>query len=253
MFGNNYTMTLTWSECVENHVGMQKIGKLSENGFSKDDMAAMANWCKDHNIDCKIYNMGELLGSNVENAYFLLAKNFIGSIFEDNGIALYNEQLSLKKDTKALMRGRVVNKKARYNLCFADEPQNADFECGKGTVYSFSQCKNLSLLRDAFGTILGESGRNLYAEGNYYYDTDKCYIGYHGDVERKKIIGVRLGDEFPLWFKWYQNSNPVSQAKSFDLQHGDLYMMMEKTAGNDWRKKKIPTLRHAAGLLENIQ
>ena len=31
------------------------------------------------------------------------------------------------------------------------------------------------------------------------------------------------------------------------LNHGDIYIMSEKSVGNDWKRRKIPTLRHAAG------
>ena len=37
---------------------------------------------------------------------------------------IYNEHIGLPYDTKAKMRGNVVNKKARYNLCFSDFDQN---------------------------------------------------------------------------------------------------------------------------------
>jgi hypothetical protein len=31
------------------------------------------------------------------------------------------------------------------------------------------------------------------------------------------------------------------------LNHGDIYIMSDKAVGYDWKKRKIPTLRHAAG------
>ena len=31
------------------------------------------------------------------------------------------------------------------------------------------------------------------------------------------------------------------------LNHGDFYVMSEKTVGFDWKRKSILTLRHAAG------
>lgn len=51
---------------------------------------------------------------------------------------LLREQESLTPDTKAKMRGRVVNKRARYNLCFADDEQFPDYESGQGRVVSFA-------------------------------------------------------------------------------------------------------------------
>ena len=42
------------------------------------------------------------------------------------------------KSYKDKRRNKVLNKKARHNLCFADEAQKADFEKGLGTIVPFS-------------------------------------------------------------------------------------------------------------------
>jgi hypothetical protein len=47
--------------------------------------------------------------------------------------------------------------------------------------------------------------------------------------------------------------NQISQRIDFDLHHGDIYVMDEKATGNDWKKKLIPTLRHAAGAEKYIK
>ena len=48
--------------------------------------------------------------------------------------------------------------------------------------------------------IIGDIGQDLQAERNYYYDRNKCGIGYHGDSERLKVIVVRLGKTIPLCY-----------------------------------------------------
>jgi alkylated DNA repair dioxygenase AlkB len=168
---------------------------------------------------------------------------------------LYQEQINLEKDTKALMYGRVVNKKARHNLCFSDFNQSADFDKGKGTVIDFKTLPYLSELRNQLGSIFGSEFEKLNAEGNYYYDTKKTYIGWHGDAERKKVVGIRLGDDFPLHFRWYHKSSTDKESiHTINLQHGDIYIMSQKATGNDWKKRSIEwTLRHSAGFLHNIK
>lgn len=104
--------------------------------------------------------------------------------------------------------------------------------------------------------IIGEKGNDLVAEGNYYYDTSKCGIGFHGDSERKKVIGLRLGSEIPLEYQCFINSNPVGERIKLMFYGGDIYFMSEKVTGNDWKKKIIYTLRHAAGsekFLKNLK
>lgn len=95
--------------------------------------------------------------------------------------------------------------------------------------------------------FIGEKAEDLTIEGNLYYDITKCGIGFHGDSERMKVIGVRLGEKMPLHYQWFQNSKPVGERIKLMLNDGDLYVMSEKATGNDWKKKKELTLRHAAG------
>lgn len=47
---------------------------------------------------------------------------------------------------------------------------------------------------------------------------------------------------------WYKNSVRVSEKMRVKLKNGDCYVMSEKASGFDWKKKKVLTLRHAAGV-----
>ena len=75
----------------------------------------------------------------------------------------------------------------------------------------------------------------------------KCGIGFHGDSERKKVIGVRLGASIPLHFQWFHKSKPIGERVKIMLSHGDMYVMSEKATGYDWKSSSKITLRHAAG------
>ena len=112
---------------------------------------------------------------------------------------------------------------------------------------SFSDVPFLNIIRETFGKIIKEKGENLVAEGNYYYDVKKCGIGFHGDAERKKVIALRFGESMDLCYHWYKNSERVGKMFKIKINHGDLYMMSSKATGTDWKKRKIFTLRHAAG------
>ena len=101
-------------------------------------------------------------------------------------------------------------------------------------------------------TALVNAPLPLVGELNHYYDADKCYIGFHGDKERKIVVGVRSGpgaDGFPLKFQWYRNHKPVGDTGYLTLNRGDIYLMSEKAVGTDWHETKdgLLTLRHAAG------
>lgn len=249
----NQTFTLTFGEVSENHVGMQKIGNIASHGYSLEDLQKVQNWFQEKDIDTELIYLNMYLpdGIQADNAYILLIHKGINSLLGNYTESdLFQEQNLLDKDKKALMRGKVVNKHARYNLCFSDHDQEPDYENGKGTIVSYQRVPILSKLRDSIHSILEED--NLQVEANYYYDISKCYIGFHGDTERKKVFGVRLGTKFPLHYQWYQDSNPISNIITLQLNGGDMYMMSEKAVGCDWKTRKIPTLRHAAGSIVNI-
>jgi len=117
----------------------------------------------------------------------------------------------------------------------------------KGRIVSFQNVKYINEVRQNLPLFFGEKAKHLVGELNYYYDISKCGIGYHGDSERMIVIALRLGESIPLHYNWYLKGQPIGKHFHTMLNHGDLYMMSEKAVGNDWRKQKIPTLRHAAG------
>lgn len=248
------TFSLTFGDVAENHRGMQKIGHLADDGFTLQDLINAKNWFEERGCKCKIVNLHWLLPEELQIkdnfAWVLTVKDAINALLQNTNGAdlLYAEQDILQKDTKAIMYGRVVNKHARHNLCFADDSQEPDYLIGKGRIYAFNDLPYLNLIRSQLATIIGNKATNLPAEGNYYYDINKCGIGYHGDAERKKVIAFRLGATIPLHFKWYHDNQVISETFQFqDLNHGDMYIMSEKTTGYDWKSKSKYTLRHAAG------
>jgi alkylated DNA repair dioxygenase AlkB len=201
-------------------------------------------------VECEIVSLKDTLPrhlqKDVPNAYILIVRNAVKSLLGDND-GLWDEQINLNHDKKAWMRGRVVNKHARWNLCFADKEQEPDYENKKGRVYSWEQVPLTTQIRTKIGQIMGKIGQDLMAEGNYYYDINDCGIGFHGDSERKKVIALRLGHDMDLQYQWYHEGNEVGERIKINLSHGDMYFMSSKAVGTDWKKRKIPTLRHATG------
>ena len=248
------TITLTFCETAENHKGMQMIGNISDRGMNLDELLEAQTYFNSKSITTQLVCLNDYAPYNVktEPAYLLIAKNGVSAICSPD--ELYMEQDKLEKDKKAYMYGRVVNKKARHNLCFADFSQTADFANKKGTVYDFKDLLLTSKVREEIHRIIpsNQNLRKLYCEGNYYYDIKNTYIGFHGDVERRNVIAVRLGADFPIHYRWYHKGEAVGKQFSYTLSHGDMYFMSDKTVGYDWRSNSKYTLRHAAALNEKL-
>ena len=260
------TFTITYGEVAENHIGQQQIGTDSsvniQRGLSKNQLLNIQGYFDDLGAETELVDLTQwTVGTEIEgsdelwDACVLVAKNGASFILETTGRSaddMLEELKSLEWDSKFYSKkhGKVVNKNARSNLCFDDESQEADYEQGKGTIVSFESVPCVKMIREtlvdlAYSPETDLRDGALKAEGNRY--TGGQGIGFHGDTERKIVMAVRLGDPIPLQYQWFFGGNPVGDRIELNLEHGDIYFMSEKAVGNDWKRRIIPTLRHAAG------
>jgi hypothetical protein len=255
-------ITLTFGDQAENHVGMEQLGKMVDEGqgFNLDDLMTMRTKFKSLGAFTQIYNLekDELESEEEEKkpeAHLLVIRNGVNIILKDLGLdekeynhkKMFEEQASLNVDKKVFMYGRVVNKHARWNLCFNQTSQEPDYENGKGRIISFDDVPITSKLVESFPNYFGNKANDLKGEGNYYYDKTKCGIGFHGDSERRKVLAIRLGSSLTIHYQWFKDGKPTGKRRIIPLNGGDIYVMSEKAVGTDWKKKKIYTLRHATG------
>lgn len=247
-------VTITFCDVAENHVGMEQIGELCEAGFSLDDITFAETYFQQHGCVTELIHLNTLIPEHkAEDAYLLIVRDGVSALLrraKTNPDDLLRDLLALKWDKHALMKGKVKNKRARHNVCFGFEAQAPDYEHGKGRIVDFADVPALKYIQRRLHRAVGEKGRNLVAEGNLYYDASangSCGIGFHGDAERNLVVAVRLGSTMPLQYHWYLDCERIGSVFTATLNHGDLYIMSAKAVGKDWRKRLIPTLRHAAG------
>ena len=55
------TFTLTFGDQAENHVGMQKIGSLASEGFSKEELERARAWFQEREAVCELIDLAETL------------------------------------------------------------------------------------------------------------------------------------------------------------------------------------------------
>jgi len=253
-FKMNKCYTVTFGDVAENHVGMQKIGQIANNGYSVEQITNLYERLSELGLVCSLINLNEALPvshssvdhSPAESAVILVVKKGVQYIMQNDDISgVMEEHSNLPMDKKALMRGKVVDKIARWNLCFSEEDQEPNYEEGKGRIISYQHIPLTNIIREQIAAWTEDTLLN--GEGNYYYNINKCGIGYHGDSERRKVFAFRMGATMPLHFQWYINYTPIGENIKIELDDGDMYIMSEKAVGFDCKKKKIPTLRHAAG------
>ena len=241
------TITLTFGDMAENHVGMEQIGARVAKGcgIGLQDLKAILQKTKAAGIQTKLHVLSK---PDQPPAYLLIIKKGVEALLGSGSTAaLFKEQAALDHDKKALMYKRVCNKKARWNLCFSEEGHPPSYEEGKGRVIPYADVPLTKALHAALPLWFGPKAEDLQGEGNYYYDATSCGIGYHGDTERRRVFAVRLGSTIPICFQWFQRGEPIGKRMRFDLEDGDIYIMSEKTVGTDWKSRVVPTLRHAAG------
>ena len=246
-------ITLTFGDAAENHKGMEQIGhKLEEGqGFTLEDLQAMRSTMELLGVSCEIISLSDQIPDSPP-AHVLVMKQAVTFLAAELGsftqLDLFNEQKKLAYDTKAFMYGRVVNKHARWNLCFDDASRGPLYEEGKGTIVGYDEVPLMKGVRERFGVLFGPKATGLKVESNYYYDTTKCGIGYHGDSERVKVIAMRLGySSMPIYYQWFYKGEAMGDRIEIPLDAGDMYVMSEKAVGADWKKKNVYTLRHATG------
>jgi hypothetical protein len=236
------TFTVTFCDVGENGIGMQQIGEKKETGYSFQKLKDLFVFFLEMGIVAEFLRLDD----EEEGACVLVVRDACDFLCQSGSVEdLFIEQKKFAYDKKAIFRGTVKNKLARWNLCMGEEDQDANIEEGKGTVVKWEKMPLLNEVRKYLELLTGDEIR--VAEGNYYYDTKKCHIGPHGDAERLEVVAIRLGADFPLFFQKYFRHKRMGERMRIDLKAGDMYIMSEKATGNDWKKSSIETFRHAAG------
>lgn len=251
------TITLTFGDVCENHVGNQQIGYIADHGFNKDEILKIKEKFEENKVKCEFICLNDYLEEEdrekvEEKGYVMIIRNGVREMLKDikkDEKDLFKEVLNLEWDKKYwdVRRKKVLNKNARQNLCFSEFSQEPNYEEGKGRIISYDNVKILNNIRNNLRDYFGKKGENLECEGNFYYDVNKCGIGFHGDAERKRVIGIRVGRNMRLDFNWFYKSKDIGERLKLNLNSGDMYIMSEKATGYDWRKRSKYTIRHAAG------
>lgn len=253
----NETITLTFCESGENHVGMEILGEKAPlgKGFDLEDLEGVQSIFEDQGFKTELYPLSYLVElEEVEEAYVLVIRQGV-NYFLTEPEEFLQELIGFEWDRKYWdhRRQRVLNKHARSNVCFGSISSEPDYENKKGRVVGYREVPQLNKIKESLSDLLGEKGDNLVCEGNRYFNLEKCGIGFHGDSERRRVIGIRVGQPMNIKWSWFYQSKSQGIPLELTLNDGDIYFMCEKAVGTDWKKRNIYTLRHAAGCSKYLE
>lgn len=251
------TITITFGDRAENHKDNQIIGVSAASGLTVEDLEKAKIAFESQKCECELIELNNLLKDSpykgqAKKATLLIIRQGVRALLDGSNHTadeLFQQMRALEWDKKYWdeRNNEVRNKKSHHNLCISDIAQEANYSEGKGTIIPFDQIPGLLVVRNNLPHFLGTKATALQGEGNRYYDPGKCYIGWHGDAERKVTIGVRFGRAMPLYYHWFKAGAPIGELLKVNLNHGDVYVMSEKAVGNDWKWSSFLTLRHSAG------
>ena len=246
---------------------MQKVGKERE-ALTKEDLEKIGRFFQEKGCTVKALRLHKMVGEKLKNpdgtslkAYVIHVRNAVLA-FGVDADELKAEYESVTPDTTFLntRRGVVQNKNARYNFNIGDNEhrQCPDIAKGKGTVVSFEDLSLLAQVRAGLTQIGEEKGipkiMDLLAEANIYHSHNSG-IGYHGDSERKIVVGANMGEKRTIEFCAFRNALPVGNTVVLKLRLGDMYFMCVNACGHNWSKGgyKLDHFRHRAGYPQWLQ
>lgn len=258
-----HSFTLTFCESAVGEVNTTAIGTRAENGMHIDHMARIQAELGLTGVESDLYLLHSLsfhdsrppTGVTVPEAGILVIRDGVNALTQrpDALSGCHGELRDMVSknlfDSQRMIRGSVKTMHARTTNVLADHTQKPDLATLKSTVVDIKDFPALDNLRRVLSGWSDFDGL-LVAETNHYPDSFKCGIGWHGDAERKHVLGARVGPgavNMPLRFQAFYRHEPVGCEVRVEIKSGDVFVLSEKATGYDWRSSSFLTWRHAAG------
>lgn len=240
--------TALFGDCVKREA--PATGSVASRGFSPEHLREVASKLREQNIEAEIVALTPHCGrADAEEACVLIIRGYDPSLADDS----LRQVQQLSYDTFTYMHGAVKQAHSRHMVYAAADGREAQPDNGLHTVVPWSDLEVLNRARKWVTEVLGTADVQSACVLKYP-DIRRCGIRWHGDGERRQTILYRLGENSirsPLHLQWYLQGNPISEPITIQLGHGDFCVSSAKAVGTDWKKRSIPTLRHATGFLSD--
>lgn len=251
------SITITLSESVSHGNDMWRIGQKAERGFSNDELIRIFYSLPQGT--CDLINLKDFLPAtlyDIPDAYILIMReqfveqaNKILSVMTN--IESTDEQgniIGVIWDNQRFSKDKIVENRLNTKLLFLDTGSNYKFPFDpflkRGTIYNIRRIPELFNFTDMMSQLMMIP---FYVEGTNYYNTSECYSPLSQNKESKQVVNLHLGCSMPLHFKWFHTTTEVSDVKSIQINHGDVYIMNDTTLGNIKDSKTKLFLKHGMG------
>ena len=204
---------------------MQMVGEMCKKGVTAERLLEIKKEQESMGTKCDYYDLttlldeGELKRMGVKElpaAGILVLRGGISELLGENDAWMkVEDELELCADDKyAKMYGEVRLKSARWNCLLAEFQQDPDYKNGRGSVYDIREKRfeYLNRLREQVTKLvdypLGPDKLLQCGEVNHYYDCRFTGIGWHGDAERRIVVGSRHGPgsvDMPVKWCWMKS------------------------------------------------
>lgn len=235
---------------------MQNVGLICDSGFTNENLSL---YQKNLGSDiATIYNVKDCLPRTlmeIPDCYVLVIKDYFEDYVDDLWETLMTNEASqgtkitgVNWDSTRIKDGKIINNNLGYKLIFTDLRGSWKYPFSpydnRGTVYNSNFLPSLSHIQT---TLQAQLGYLPVVDGTLYYNTDECFTPLHQVKDRKKLVGLGLGETVPLQFKWFHSNIPCSETMSIPIDHGDLYIISQAAAGIHKEKQTKLFLKYGVG------
>ena len=242
--------TLLLCDCAASQgQGSDSIGKMAERGFSPTQLRALAASLTKRGVPCDVFELTpHCTAPDAEDACAIVIH---AARLDHEGFPLADamleevEAIQYDKFTFTYQAAKAAH--SRHLVFVGDSLREPVPEEGTHTVLAWDSLPACELAARLVSREL-RSWDLKVACALHYPDIDKCGISWHGDQERRQTVLFRLGKaQRPIHLRWMHENKPAGPVISIPLAHGDVFIPCAKAVGTDYKRRKVPTLRHATG------
>lgn len=227
----------------------EPTGAMAPTGFEVAHLRRVCKCLCEEGLDASIVDLTpHCRVEGAQEACILVIRGWRPDIAD----AALKQVQGIEYDTFTHQYGRVVQAHSRHVVFVGEKPRKADKSIGMRTVLGWQDVGVIEKARAWIAKVLDSEEYLRSACILKYPDIRKCGISAHGDGERRRTIVYRVGEvssKRSLNYQWYHEGEEASDKVKIDLHHGDFAVSSEVAVGTNWKKRKIPTLRHSTGFI----